>query len=66
MGKASHAVLQVEAVAPRAVRLAAIFAATVSGDPTYSAPCGPTSCTKDSLVGTAKPRVLLYRVMTSW
>jgi hypothetical protein len=34
----------------------AIFWATVSGEPTYSDPCGPVSQSKDSSVGSAKPR----------
>ena len=45
--------------APSDVRVCAIFCATVSGEPTWSAPCGPISCMNDSSVGIAKPRILL-------
>jgi hypothetical protein len=46
-------------VAPSTVMFAAIFWATVSGEPTYSAPSGPISCVNDSFVGIRNPRVLL-------
>ena len=52
-------------VAPRARRFVAIFCATVSGEPTYSAPCGPVSRSKDSSVGIAKPRSGAIRAMIS-
>ena len=51
--------------APRVVRFVAIFCATVSGEPTYSAPLGPISRRKDSSVGMANPRVLLTDRITS-
>src|SRR5215471_13243195 len=40
--------------APRTRRLAAIFWATVSGEPTYRAPSGPVSASNDSSVGDRK------------
>ena len=51
--------------APRTRRLAAIFWATVSGEPTYSAPPGPVSASNDSQVGIAKPRSGAMSVMMS-
>jgi len=51
-------------VAPRARTFAAILFATVSGEPTYSAPSGPVSRSNDASVGMAKPRSSATRAMT--
>ena len=52
-------------VASSARRFVAILRATVSGEPTYRAPCGPVSRSRDSSVGGAKPRSAATRVKIS-
>jgi len=57
VGQARQAVLQVEpGGAPERARSRRSCWATVSGDPTYSAPSGPASRSNDASVGMAKPR----------